>query len=130
MVENVPPAQAWEALNNDPAARLVDVRTEGEWNSVGIPDVSAAGKETVLLPWQFSPAEINAGFVDGLRAAGLTPDNQLYFICRSGARSAAAAEAARAAGFSTVFNVSSGFEGGRFSAGWKAQNLPWRARQG
>jgi len=127
MVENVPPAQVWEALNNDPEARLVDVRTEGEWNSVGIPDVSAAGKETVLLPWQTVPGgPVNPGFLDGLRAAGLTPENHLYFICRSGARSAAAAEVARQAGFSSVFNVSSGFEGSRFSAGWKALNLPWR----
>ena len=34
MVENVPPAQAWEALNNDPEAQLVDVRTDAEWNSM------------------------------------------------------------------------------------------------
>jgi rhodanese-related sulfurtransferase len=68
---------------------------------------------------------VNPGFIDGLRAAGLTPENHLFFICRSGARSAAAAEAARQAGFATVYNVSSGFEGSRFAAGWKAK-LPWR----
>ncbi len=127
MVENVLPAQAWEALNNDPEARLVDVRTEGEWNSVGVPDVSATGRATVLLPWQITPgAPVNPGFLDGLRAAGLTPENHLYFICRSGARSTAAAEAARQAGFSDVYNVANGYEGGRAGPGWKALNLPWR----
>lgn len=126
MVENVAPADAWDALQRDPAARLVDVRTEAEWRTVGIPDGSGAGKQTVLLPWQFSPAEPNLDFVQGLRQAGLAPEHRIYFICRSGARSAAAAEAARAAGYSEVFNVASGFEGGRFSAGWKAKGLPWK----
>lgn len=127
MVENVPPAQAWEALNNDPEARLVDVRTEAEWNAVGIPDGAEAGKETVLLPWQIAPgAPVNPGFLDGLRGAGLTPANRLYFICRSGARSAAAAEAARQAGFAEVYNVANGYEGSRAGPGWKAQDLPWR----
>lgn len=127
MAENVLPAQTWEALNNDPQARLVDVRTEAEWNSVGIPDGPDAGRRTVLLPWQLAPgAPVNPGFLDGLRAAGLTPEHHLYFICRSGARSQAAAEAARQAGFSTVYNVANGFEGGRAGPGWKAQNLPWR----
>ncbi len=37
MVENVAPAQAWEALKSDPQAQLVDVRTDPEWNFVGIP---------------------------------------------------------------------------------------------
>ncbi len=125
MAENVSPAQAWQALHDDEHARLVDVRTEAEWRSVGVPDVSEAGKEIVLLPWQFSPAQLNPRFVEGLREAGLTPQHRLYFICRSGARSQAAAEAAREAGFSEVYNVGSGFEGGRFSPGWKA-GLPWR----
>ena len=126
MVENVPPRQVWDALRTDGQARLIDVRTEAEWRAVGIPDTSATGVETVLLPWQFSAAELNAGFVEGLGAAGLTPEHHLYFICRSGARSQAAADEARQAGFPVVYNVSSGFEGSRFSAGWKAQGLPTR----
>jgi rhodanese-related sulfurtransferase len=124
MAEDVPPEAAWEALRRDPQARLVDVRTEGEWRAVGVPDTAEAGAEVVLLPWQFSPAEINAGFVDGLAEAGLTPENHLYFICRSGARSQAAAEAARAAGYPTVYNVASGYEGSRSGVGWKAAGLP------
>ncbi|MGD0106056.1 MAG: rhodanese-like domain-containing protein, partial [Rhodopila sp.] len=70
---------------------------------------------------------------DDLKRAGLTPDHTLYFICRSGARSMAAAAAAQKAGFPRVFNVADGFEGppdvqghrGR-TAGWKADGLPWR----
>ena len=44
MVENVPPRQVWEALRKDPQAQLVDVRTDAEWNFVGLPDLSSAGK--------------------------------------------------------------------------------------
>jgi rhodanese-related sulfurtransferase len=136
MVENVAPTQTWEALQADATARLVDVRTDAEWNFVGVPDLRAAGKQTVLIPWQVYPTmQRNGGFEDDLKQAGLTSDNTLYFICRSGARSMAAAEAALAAGFPRVFNVADGFEGPPDvqghrggTAGWKAENLPWRQR--
>jgi rhodanese-related sulfurtransferase len=136
MVENVAPAQTWEALRSDKTAQLVDVRSDAEWNFVGVPDLSAAGKQTVLIPWQTYPTmQRNPGFEDDLRAAGLTQDQTLYFICRSGVRSLAAAEAARAAGFAKVFNVADGFEGPPdanrhrgATAGWKADNLPWMQR--
>lgn len=136
MVENVVPTQTWEALKADASARLVDVRTDAEWNFVGVPDPTAAGKQTVLIPWQVYPTmQRNGSFEDDLKQAGLTPDNKIYFICRSGARSMAAAEAAQAAGFPHVFNVADGFEGppdvqGHRGgiAGWKADNLPWRQR--
>lgn len=136
MVDNVPPKQTWEALKSDPAAQLVDVRTDAEWNFVGIPDLAAAGKQVVLIPWQAYPSmQRNASFEENLRQAGFTPDQHIYFICRSGVRSLAAAEAAQAAGFSTVFNVKDGFEGPvdasghrGGTAGWKADALPWRQK--
>ena len=37
MVENVAPAQTWEALKADEDAQLVDVRTDVEWTFVGLP---------------------------------------------------------------------------------------------
>jgi rhodanese-related sulfurtransferase len=136
MVENVAPTQTWEALKSDASARLVDVRTDAEWNFVGVPDLDTAGKQTVLIPWQVYPTmQRNGAFEDDLKQAGLTADNTLYFICRSGARSMAAAQAALAAGFPRVFNVADGFEGPPDvqghrggTAGWKADNLPWRQR--
>jgi rhodanese-related sulfurtransferase len=136
MVENVAPSQTWEALKTDPNAQLVDVRTDVEWNFVGVPDLNEAGKQAVLIPWQVYPTmQRNQSFEDKLRQAGITPDHRVYFICRSGARSMAAAEAARAAGFPQVFNVADGFEGpldgdghrGN-AAGWKASGLPWLQR--
>jgi rhodanese-related sulfurtransferase len=136
MVENISPSQVWQVLQQDPQAQLVDVRTDAEWTYVGLTDLSAAGKQPVLIPWQIFPKmEVNAGFVDQLRQAGFTPEHHIYFLCRSGVRSLAAANAALEAGFSNVFNVADGFEGnpdaeghrGRL-AGWKASGLPWRQR--
>ena len=136
MVEDVPPAQTWEALRADPHAQLVDVRTDAEWNFVGLPDLIAAGKQAVLIPWQVYPAmAVNAHFVAHLNEAGLTPEHHLYFICRTGGRSLAAARAAQAAGFAHAYNVADGFEGPPDAAGhrgavsgWKAAGLPWRQK--
>lgn len=135
-VPNIDPAATFAALQADPAAVLVDVRTDAEWLFVGLPDLSGLGKEVVLIPWQLYPGmQVNGAFPDHLRRAGLTPDHKLFFICRSGVRSLSAGEAAVAAGFPHAFNVADGFEGpvdaeghrGRL-AGWKAAGLPWRQR--
>jgi rhodanese-related sulfurtransferase len=136
MIEDIEAGKVWEALKADPRAQLCDVRTDAEWNFVGLPDLNEIGREPVLIPWQVYPTmQRNAGFVDHLRQAGLEPETPIYFICRSGARSLAAAQAAAAAGYKSVYNVAEGFEGppdadghrGQVS-GWKATGLPWRQR--
>ena len=136
MVDNVPPRQTWEALQRDPQAQMVDVRTDAEWAFVGVPDLAPAGKQVVLIPWQIYPTMApNAAFVDHLQQAGFSPDHHIYFICRSGVRSLSAAQAARDAGFPNVYNVADGFEGPvnadghrGSAAGWKADGLPWRQK--
>ena len=136
MAENVSPAKTWEALKAHPEAQLVDVRTDAEWNFVGVPDLAEAGKQAVLLPWQVYPAmQRNAAFEEQQTKAGFTPEQHIFFLCRSGVRSQAAAEAARAAGFPHVYNVADGFEGPPdahghrgMTAGWKADGLPWRQK--
>ena len=134
MVQNVAPKDVYQALQTDPAARLVDVRTNVEWAYVGLPELSATGQDPVLIPWQVFPTmQVNGEFVGHLRQAGLSPENKIYFLCRSGVRSLAAAAAAQAAGFPHAFNIADGFEGppdgeghrGQV-AGWKADGLPWR----
>lgn len=136
MVENVSPRQAWEALGTDPKAQLVDVRTDAEWTYVGLPDLTGAGKQPVLIPWQLFPSgQVNEGFVEQLREAGFKPEHRIYFLCRSGVRSVAAANAAIGAGFPNAYNVVDGFEGPPDAeghrggtAGWKMDELPWRQR--
>lgn len=126
-------AEAWEALKSEPDAVLVDVRTKAEWNFVGIPDLSETGKEPVLVEWQVFPTmETNGAFVDSVSAAVPKRDARIYFLCRTGGRSKAAAIAMTQAGYAHCFNVSDGFEGPHdarqhrgTSRGWKASGLPW-----
>lgn len=131
------PEETWEVLLGEPAAALVDVRTAAEWAFVGLPDLSGAKATLLRVEWQSFPAmQINPAFVetvDGeLRAAGSGSEAPIFFICRSGARSAAAAGAMTEVGYARCYNVSGGFEGNRDNSGhrgttegWKAANLPW-----
>ena len=136
MVDNVAPSNVWQALRDDPSAQMVDVRTDAEWNFVGIADLSEAGKTPALIPWQVFPSmQVNPSFVDQMKQAGLKPEHKIYFLCRSGVRSMAAAQAAIAAGFAHSYNIADGFEGPPSAAGhrgevagWKADSLPWRQR--
>ncbi len=133
MVENVSPSEAWERLKSEPEAQLVDVRTEAEWNFVGVPDLAELGKEAMLIPWQGYPdARVNPRFVEELRRA-TGEGAAVFFLCRSGGRSLAAARAAEGAGFKRAYNVVGGFEGNvdeeghrGIAEGWKAEELPWR----
>ncbi|WP_137390694.1 rhodanese-like domain-containing protein [Rhodoligotrophos defluvii] len=126
---DVTPEQAFEALTGSDDAVLIDVRTEPEWAFVGLPAVD----RLLRLSWQQYPTmQVNGQFVDQVRAAGVAETDKVFLLCRSGARSAAAASALAAAGFENAYNVAGGFEGDRDSEGhrgqingWKRAGLPW-----
>lgn len=129
---DVTPAEAWTALTDDPGAVLVDVRTKAEWAYVGLPDLRPIGKDVVRIEWQTYPdGAINARFVRELETAGVARDANVYFLCRSGVRSVAAAETATREGWAHAHNVLEGFEGPhdarhhRTVSGWKVAGLPW-----
>lgn len=125
--------EAYDLVLRDPAAQIVDVRSDAEWTFVGLPDLSAAGKKPVLLAWQTFPGmRPNPNFVAELSAALPDKAAPLLFLCRSGARSRHAAIAMTAAGYQRCFNIADGFEGGHDGErhrgqvnGWKAAGLPW-----
>jgi rhodanese-related sulfurtransferase len=131
-------AEAWEMLTSDPKAQLVDVRTLAEWNFVGVPDITALGRQVHCVEWQTFPSGApNPAFVEqasaALAAAGAESGTAVLFLCRSGGRSRAAAIAMTQAGFQKALNVAGGFEGDLDGVrhrgqrnGWKAQGLPWK----
>ena len=131
---DVVPATAWKILNENKDAVLIDVRTRAEWNYVGLPELASIGKKPALLEWQVFPSmQPNPDFVSALSGGVADKETPLLFLCRSGARSAAAAKAMTAAGYGTCLNVADGFEGPLdaqakrgSSGGWKAAGLPWR----
>jgi len=121
----VAPRDAW-ALVQAGQATLVDVRSAEERKFVGHVPAGAH------VAWATGTALTrNPRFVRELEAkAG--KNEVVLLLCRSGKRSALAAEAAAKAGFTSVFNVLEGFEGEineqqqRGTAdGWRFRGLPW-----
>jgi len=134
---DVTPKQAWRVLSQDPAAQLVDVRSAAEWTFVGVPDLSSVDKAAIFVEWQRYPgmarvAEFEEDTLAALKAASAKTTAPVFFLCRSGGRSMAAARALTALGHTAAFNIIGGFEGdldeGRHRAtlsGWKHDQLPW-----
>jgi rhodanese-related sulfurtransferase len=135
---DISPSEAWRILSETAAAQLLDVRTQAEWNYVGLPDLAALGKKVVLSEWQSFPGGArNPHFPEEaavrLEQLGAVPTAPILIICRSGARSRAAAIALTERGYTQAFNIAGGFEGDQdenghrgFVNGWKAEGLPWR----
>ncbi len=130
---DVSPKEAWDALGQDQKAVLIDVRTIPEWAYVGVPDLRSVGKKAGFICWQLYPQmQVDGDFVARVEQFVADKSAPIYFICRSGARSRAAAMAITAAGYDRCYNVAGGFEGdvdgeghrGRTN-GWKASDLPW-----
>lgn len=126
-VSEIDLAAAWETLEADPRAVLIDVRTTAEWQFVGTP--RTPGADPLLIEWNTWPdGSRNPRFVEQVREQ-VAPDQTVLLLCRSGARSRAAASALTDAGFAHCHNVTAGFEGplddeGHRGGGWKG-SLPW-----
>ncbi|MBI1330088.1 MAG: rhodanese-like domain-containing protein [Alphaproteobacteria bacterium] len=130
--------EAWKILKENERAQLIDVRTAAEWAFVGLPDLGELHRPVHRVEWQTFPAmQVNADFVEQakvlLDGVGASVETPILFLCRSGARSRAAAVAMTAAGFKRSFNIAAGFEGDADPSGhrgtvggWKAAGLPWR----
>ena len=137
---DVNPTDTWTGLAEKPDSILVDVRTNAEWSFVGIPDLSSVNKQAILIEWsQFPTMTKNKDFASNLmdKLNGSAPSD-VYFLCRSGVRSLAAAalmiETFAAQGWSVnCINVTEGFEGDLDAEGhrgnlngWRARGLAWR----
>jgi rhodanese-related sulfurtransferase len=137
-IGEVTPVEAWELLKRDPKAQLVDVRTTAEWAFVGVPDLTLLNRNVVTIEWSSYPSMARNGqfetlVADKLKAQGAGANTPIVFLCRSGARSLAAAKAMSAAGYDRCFNLTGGFEGDLDSDkhrggrnGWKHAGLAWK----
>jgi len=129
------PRQAWQLLQDDPRAVLVDIRSAMEFLFVGHP----AG--AVHIAWIDEPDwVVNPHFVTDVRKlllGGVVCDADsgcapIILICRSGKRSKEAGKALLEAGFRSVYHIDSGFEGELDEHhhrstlnGWRHDGLPW-----
>ena len=122
---SIPPREAWRLVQSG-AAVLVDVRSAEERKFVGHVPGSAH------VAWATGTSlNRNPRFVRELEAK-VRKDEVVLLLCRSGKRSALAAEAATKAGFTSAFNILEGFEGEiderqhrGVSGGWRFRELPW-----
>lgn len=140
IVDEATPEDAWNALAIDDDAVLVDVRSRPEWSFAGMPDLSELGREVWTVEWQTWPDMTqNLGFLTDLDAQmGDEVPSRMFFLCRAGPRSLAAARATakqlHSRGINVhITNVAEGFEGAQNDSGqrgtlsgWKAAGLPWR----
>jgi rhodanese-related sulfurtransferase len=125
VVADLDPPAAWDLLERGQAV-LIDVRSPEELTFVGrVPG-------SINVPWATGRTLVrNEAFTADL-AARVSPGAKLLFLCRSGKRSASAAEAALKVGFWDVANIREGFEGDLDSKGqrgkgngWRFHGLPW-----
>jgi rhodanese-related sulfurtransferase len=122
---SVTPKEAWQLMSAH-AAVLIDVRTAEERQFVG------RIEDSVHVPWMTGLAlQRNTKFVRELESK-VRRDSVVLLLCRSGARSAAAAQALTEARFPNAFNVLEGFEGELDErlrrgneGGWRFHGLPW-----
>jgi rhodanese-related sulfurtransferase len=135
------PDDAFRALEADPSILFIDARDPVEINFVGIPVAVDAIVPLEFATRDFDPEkgmyrmEDNPDFVAQVLAIvareGLTSGDPVLVMCRSGSRSAAAANLLAEAGFTNVWNIVEGFEGdkgeegARDVNGWRNADLPW-----
>lgn len=137
--DDLMPDAVFKLLQDNTSSYLIDVRTKAETIFVGVPAIQ---DRYCLIEWQLFPSmKINDSFIEELSTQldkwqsqdGIEKqDRDLYFLCRSGVRSASAADAATKLGCSKSYNIAGGFEGDvdknghrAHLSGWKFTGLPW-----
>ncbi|MBI3777010.1 MAG: rhodanese-like domain-containing protein [Gammaproteobacteria bacterium] len=134
-VHDLAPKQAYELLQKNPRAVLIDVRSSMEFLFVGHP------KGAIHVPWIDEPDwKINPHFASQVRQVMLggisahegQSSAPVVLICRSGKRSLEAGELLIKEGFADIYHITEGFEGEldethhrSTQGGWRFHGLPW-----
>lgn len=138
--------EAAEMLNNENVL-LIDVRSRAEVTYLGLPVRANKHIPYMVMPLvpEFDTAkgtyklELNPDFPIDVKnfiaEAGAGPDTAIVLMCRSGSRSARAADLLTDLGYTQVYSIIDGFEGdkakdGEFKGmrmvnGWKNGGLAW-----
>lgn len=127
MIENLNPRQAWDLLQQNTDAVLVDVRTKVEHAFVGHPT------NAIHIAWKEAPDwQVNPNFVAEVKKVAPDHNAPVLLLCRSGQRSLDAGRALEEAGYRRPINIIDGFEGSLDHnnhrgnlGGWRFNGLPW-----
>ena len=99
---------------------LLDVRTKGEWDTVGKPDGDKIGLKTYFLEIR---RDAFFDFVKEFKDFNIDQKNEILVICKSGERSQITAELLSRENYKAI-NISDGFEGSTEGIGWINNGLP------
>ncbi len=142
----VTPKEAYDMKMQDSKVIFIDIRTPEETMFVGMTDMVDAN-----IPYKVFPTLDDVKFDDKTKAfqleansnfqlaltklvelKGGNKDSTIVLMCRSGDRSAAAANLLATVGYTKVYSAVEGFEGDlskttgrRDENGWKNAGLPW-----
>lgn len=138
---------AYKMKSENTDVLLVDVRTRAEISFLGMPQISDANIPYMMAEdwgtWDEKKENFklapNSGFLlsmeELLKTKGASKDTKIIVLCRSGSRSAKAANLLAKNGYTNIFSVIDGFEGDkekngelkgqRVVNGWKNSGLPW-----
>lgn len=141
------PQEAYASIQRNPAGVLfVDIRTPVEVEYVGWSNLADKNIPYLLddmSAWDERKQELrqrpNTDFIPRLeatlKAKGLDASSPIILMCRSGNRSAKAADEMAKHGYPQVYSIVEGFEGDKAKAGvnkgkrtvngWKNAGLPW-----
>jgi rhodanese-related sulfurtransferase len=139
--------EAYDEVTSDQGGVLfIDVRTQAELEFIGAPTMIDANVPYMLndfSEWDGKKKRFlkvpNSNFTvlmeEQLKVKGLTKNDKVILMCRSGSRSAKAVNLLHKAGYKQVYTVVDGFEGDKSKAaaskgqrvvnGWKNAKLPW-----
>ncbi|MDH5648999.1 MAG: rhodanese-like domain-containing protein [Gammaproteobacteria bacterium] len=134
-VKSITPKEAWNLVQKDPRAVLIDIRSNMEFLFIGHPK-GAINVAWIDEPdWKINPhfaAEVRKVMLGGVSSVADHASAPVILICRSGKRSLEAGELLVKEGFTEVYNVLEGFEGDLDEnhrrgtlGGWRYHQLPW-----
>ena len=116
MVKNINAINCFDTLKKIKNSQLIDVRTPSEWLNDGCADLTLLKKKLYLVTWTESEDE----FFSKIEDLNFEKEEKLFFICRSGIRSANAVNfLINKCMLDSCYNVDGGME-----YGWKTANLP------
>ena len=134
-VNTLNPLEAWELVQSQARAVLIDVRSSMEYLFVGHPTGSVHVAWIDEPDWVVNPhfvPEVRKVMLGGVGLEEHGTDAPVLLICRSGKRSLEAGKLLIENGFMEVYNIAEGFEGELDSqhhrsttGGWRYHGLPW-----
>lgn len=134
-LKDITPQEAWDLMNEDPRALLVDIRSSMEYLFVGHPKGAVHVAWIDEPDWTVNPnfsTEIRKLILGGVVHAGEIGSAPVMLICRSGKRTLDAGNQLIEDGLTNVYNVTQGFEGDldenhhrSTQGGWRHADLPW-----